>query len=61
MPLKKGDKKTKQEVVVPMPIEMWEQLKWLSYKTNISIAELCRRGAAHIIKEYSKKYPSPST
>lgn len=47
-------------VMVQMPKEMWQNLKWLSFKMNISMAELCRKGVEHILKEGIKKYGPPA-
>ncbi len=59
MSTKKADKEERSTIIVRVPKEMAEQLKWLSFKMKVSIAELCRRGAEKIIKENYKKFPPP--
>jgi hypothetical protein len=56
----KKDKNGDKIVMVQMPKEMWQHLKWLSFKMNVSMAELCRRGADHVLKEGMKKFGPPA-
>lgn len=49
----------KATIVVRMPKETANKLKWLSYNMNMSVAELCRQGIDKIIKENYKKFPNP--
>lgn len=53
---RKTDKAT---LVVEIPKEMWEQLRWLSFNMKLSMAELTRRGLEHVIKQNYKKFPPP--
>ncbi len=52
---KKGDK----IVMVQMPKEMWHHLKWLSFKMNISMAEIARRGIENFLKDSEKEHGTP--
>lgn len=49
----------KATIVIRMPKETANKLKWLSYNMNTSVAELCRQGIDKIIKENYKKFPNP--
>ena len=46
-------------VIIRMPKEMSNKLKWLSFNMKVSVAELCRQGVEKIIKENYKKFPPP--
>jgi predicted DNA-binding protein len=54
--VKKSEKAT---LVIEMPKEMWEQLRWLSFNTKVSMSEICRKGIEKTLKENLKKFPTP--
>ncbi|MDQ8040094.1 MAG: hypothetical protein REH83_06780 [Rickettsiella sp.] len=53
--VKKSEKST---LVVEMPKEMWEELRWLSLNMKISMSEICRRGIKLFLIENLKKFPT---
>lgn len=49
-----------KKLIIQMHKETWEQLRKLSFELNISMAELCRKGIARILKEYKEKASTQS-
>ena len=49
---KQGETKS---IVIKVPVEMWANLRRLSYELNISMADLCREGIDYVTTKHSKR------
>lgn len=54
---KTGNKSKKTALLIEMPNQLWEQLRWLSFNTKTSMAEIARTSIERTIKENLKKIP----
>lgn len=47
-------KKNQKTLVIPVPIEMWESLRKISFETRTSMSKLARESLNKVIKKYEK-------
>lgn len=51
---------TEKQFLIRIPVELHDQLRFLSYQLNISMAQLCRKGLELIIRENKRCFEKRS-